>query len=660
MSQSKERIKASAHRPKGTGALAESTPTSAPPFQLNPSQVKSGIMGPAGVLGLQRAIGNRALQGLLRHSDIESIGLQTQRAGRRPPSASQSAAGRVRTALSQTPPDYTNAPSPPDTEGGAFYVLNGLNPSDIIDALRALSRAQRNLLLSNVHLAEGLFDRPRLELAIKASLAPNPDNGVKAVSMLDAIRNAGGGSFAPVFAHLQGLPRARVRAILGLFELSTAQLILSRIGDALPASRDLFTQTLQTLVHATYAQRIQAALAMTPPDFVSNPSLALPVRSQSPHGGAYYILNGLKPSDMIGVLAQLTSAQRTSLFQNVTLTQGLYDRPRLELAIKASMTEGRALGIQAVTLLDAIRNASGGSLAAAFTHIQAVPRTDLLDILSLFDRANLQLMQMRIATDAPPASRQRLTEVFADVLGAPAMRADDLIDLASIRGVQNRRMASMYNRYGQLLFHHAQTNNFATDILAGVMSVEAGGRAFDAGTDKAIIRFEAHVFWDRWGRLAANRAAFNQHFDFNRTGDRTLNHRFRENPTDPWQNFHGNQQRERQALALATRLANAETANQCMSIGSGQVMGFNFARLGFATASDMVTSFDASERAQIEGMVNFFLNTPGLPAAIRARNFNQIARLYNGAGRVAIYAPRIQAAAQAYQGVTNGRRFVHP
>jgi hypothetical protein len=592
--------------------------------------------------------------------------LQIQTRRRRTPSVSQTAAADVRESLSETPPDFTTPFHTPMRHGGAFATLNGLSPANLIDTLRGLNTAERNLLLSNVQLS---FDIPRLRLAISASLASDRDNAVKAVTILDETRAAGTGSFSNVFTQLQGLSAARIRTVLGLLDLETVQLIRSHLGDAPAASREALTGAANTVIHNTFAQRVQEALALSPPDFQSDPGRALPVPVRGPNGGVFFILNGLNPTDLIGTLKTLTSAQRTQIFNNLDLTNGLYDRPRLELAVKAAMTESVLTGVNAITLLDAIRTAGTGSFSPVFALIQTMPRANLLDMLVLFDQANLQLMQGRIATDAPAAIQQRLTEVFADVMATPAMTATDLIDLASVAGAQDRRMARMYNRYGQLIHSHAQANTFATDILAGVMSVEAGGRTFDAGTDRAIIRFENHVFWNRWGNVnAANRAVFNQHFTFDRAGRPQDGHQFRVNATDAWQTFHGNQQREQQVLALATTLSNADTANQCMSVGSGQVMGFNFARLGFANATDMVNAFNTSERSQMQGMVSFFVNdntgssavpTP-LANAIRARNYNEIARLYNGSNNVATYSPRIRAAAEAYQRVTTGRVFVLP
>lgn len=175
-------------------------------------------------------------------------------------------------------------------------------------------------------------------------------------------------------------------------------------------------------------------------------------------------------------------------------------------------------------------------------------------------------------------------------------------------------------------------------VLQAILQVESGGKPF--GADGGLtIRFEAHIFRD----LLANDALFNQHFQVAET--------------KPWaaqqwlrltggvlQPIHtGQQATEYQALERARSIDPAAAFNS-LSMGIGQVMGFNAARLGYASAQAMFADYAKSEAAQIIGALNYVLSDAALVRAVRAKDWREIARLYNGSGSVDLYASRLQAA----------------
>jgi hypothetical protein len=237
------------------------------------------------------------------------------------------------------------------------------------------------------------------------------------------------------------------------------------------------------------------------------------------------------------------------------------------------------------------------------------------------------------------------------------MAGDDVIDVEPLRGL-DRTMADIYNQRGRLLFEQATALGINTASAAGIMKVESGGATFSGATDKSLMRFENHVFFRRWGN--ANAAAFNDHFRFDQGAGAHAweGHRYRDAPTDPWNEFHGNQSRERHVLELAVGLA-GDVAYECASFGAGQVMGFNFATVGFASAREMVEQYDRSERSQITGIFEY-IQGAHLEGAIRAGDYRAVARGYNGAGQVDAYAARMENAADAYARVTAGKRNVIP
>lgn len=189
-------------------------------------------------------------------------------------------------------------------------------------------------------------------------------------------------------------------------------------------------------------------------------------------------------------------------------------------------------------------------------------------------------------------------------------------------------------------------------VLEAILQVESGGRAF--GQDgKLLIRFEAHIFRPKLG----NDNRFWQHFHYNEAKPWT-EHTWRADPTGHWQAIHtGKQADEYAALEFAKFLIGPvadpnkwDAAHQSISMGAPQIMGFNHARIGYASAVDMFGAFQRSTNAQLIGFINFLLADPALVAAVKNKDFEGIARGYNGGGNVAQASAKYRA---AYQKVVN-------
>jgi hypothetical protein len=172
------------------------------------------------------------------------------------------------------------------------------------------------------------------------------------------------------------------------------------------------------------------------------------------------------------------------------------------------------------------------------------------------------------------------------------MQAEDVIDLEGLSGL-DRVMAGIYNLRGQLIQEQARALAIPTHAAAAIMKVESGGRTFDTATNKTIVRFENHVFWDQWGHLHVN--DFNAHFDFDRSqgGKRFTGHRFRASATADWEACHENQTQEWRIMNFAATLSGEEPAFRSASWGAGQIMGFNAAVVGYANAVEMAAAFSS-------------------------------------------------------------------
>jgi hypothetical protein len=86
---------------------------------------------------------------------------------------------------------------------------------------------------------------------------------------------------------------------------------------------------------------------------------------------------------------------------------------------------------------------------------------------------------------------------------------------------------------------------------------------------------------------------------------------------------------ERAISLCASAKLGKEPALKSVSWGIGQVMGFNHAAAGYASAAAMVTAMADSEDAQLLAMANF-LEQSGLANHLRARDWRRFAIGYNG------------------------------
>ncbi len=211
--------------------------------------------------------------------------------------------------------------------------------------------------------------------------------------------------------------------------------------------------------------------------------------------------------------------------------------------------------------------------------------------------------------------------------------------------------ARIWNAYGGLLASVASQLDIEPETGVAVTAVESGGTAFVDG--RMVVRFENHIFFERWGK--ANPAVFADHFRY-AADARWKGHEFRARSADAWKSFHGKQAGEWEVFTFAQTLDRA-AARMSISMGLPQVMGFNFAALGFKSVDAMFDAFgDAAsgERAQVMGMFDFIKGvktTSAMLDALRARDWSGFAKRYNGSGQAEVYGGRLKAAYLAAKGL---------
>lgn len=240
---------------------------------------------------------------------------------------------------------------------------------------------------------------------------------------------------------------------------------------------------------------------------------------------------------------------------------------------------------------------------------------------SVHNRSEGHLLTVLNSLPGEARRKEQLRLLIRDVFASPTWRIGDQLEIRSSWTPMERRYAQFWNAKGGLITRISSSLGINRPFaLAGVMAAESGINHFQNG--RAIARFESHIFWDRWANESnARKRLFRNHFRSSRPQS------WRPNSQTPWQSYHGDQQKEWDALNFARTLgpdANLK-AIESTSFGIGQIMGFNFARLSFSSPFEMLDCFNSSEGSQIVGIADFIMSVRSQSTRTRIiRNFNRV------------------------------------
>lgn len=235
-----------------------------------------------------------------------------------------------------------------------------------------------------------------------------------------------------------------------------------------------------------------------------------------------------------------------------------------------------------------------------------------------------------------------------ELIAAP-LQPQKPFDLPIEGSLIQRSVLSVYNRVGGLMEILAQRTQLEPAAMIAVWYVESGGVPFVP--KRAVMRLEVHQLYDLWGKR--NRNVFDAHFRFGghngRGGNPWQNQEYRSQDTGSFHAVHHNQSSEYAALTLAQIIAGDETAFSCASIGGCQVMMNSFRALGYESAKQMYTAFQTSETFHVLTFLDFCSvkaapKTADLLAYLRARDWTNFAKYYNGKGQFVIYAAKLREA----------------
>jgi hypothetical protein len=199
--------------------------------------------------------------------------------------------------------------------------------------------------------------------------------------------------------------------------------------------------------------------------------------------------------------------------------------------------------------------------------------------------------------------------------------------------------ANTWNQYGGLIEAECQRLNFDPAVAVAILGVESAWQAFIDG--RMVIRFENHIFLQNWGQ--AHRDLFDQHFTGSNDGNQ---HFWKPAANGEWQRCHTNQAVEWQVFDFARGL-DETAAMLSISMGTAQIMGFNYDKVGYPSVQAMFNAFQADVRHQLIALFRF-IEFYHLEDEVRIPNFVAFAHTYNGSGQEADYAAKMQRYYDAY------------
>lgn len=170
-------------------------------------------------------------------------------------------------------------------------------------------------------------------------------------------------------------------------------------------------------------------------------------------------------------------------------------------------------------------------------------------------------------------------------------------------------------------------------LAKAVLKIESGGQAF-APDGRMIIRFENHIFAGY-----VDRSTFDAHFRYNHASYKQhTGHQWRKD--GGWMDCHLSQEVEWNVFNYARGFSES-AAIKSISMGAPQIMGFNYAQIGYEAPWAMFDAFSKSADAQVRGFFEF-MSISGALARLQNEDLVGFAHIYNGEGQEQLYAQLIR------------------
>jgi hypothetical protein len=193
-------------------------------------------------------------------------------------------------------------------------------------------------------------------------------------------------------------------------------------------------------------------------------------------------------------------------------------------------------------------------------------------------------------------------------------------------------VAKAWNAYGNLLTMLGGSIGITPSVACAVLATESAGEGFWNG--RMVIRFENHIYKSR---AVIDSVTFNDHFQMD-ADKKWLGHKWRQD-AGAWRALHtktSGQDEEWAVLGYARSLDNTG-ALMSISMGAPQIMGFNYAKVGFPTVQEMFDAFSTDERSHVLGLFDFIRSDHKMVRALRTGDWKGFAYIYNGSGQADHY-----------------------
>lgn len=200
-----------------------------------------------------------------------------------------------------------------------------------------------------------------------------------------------------------------------------------------------------------------------------------------------------------------------------------------------------------------------------------------------------------------------------------SFQADNMITADGIAG--EKTLSLLYNKTNikDNIIKIAKKINIEPALLQSVIDTETGTvGAFIKGTNKPTILFEGHIFYKRLKEHGLNP-------DLYIKGNEDILYK-------AWtKQYYKTGLKEWERLERAKKI-HQDSANESASWGLAQIMGFNYKMCNCTDINEFVHKMSDSEDSQLELFAYFIYNNKSMYNALKAKNWAQFAKLYNGSG----------------------------
>jgi hypothetical protein len=219
---------------------------------------------------------------------------------------------------------------------------------------------------------------------------------------------------------------------------------------------------------------------------------------------------------------------------------------------------------------------------------------------------NIRIFTVASGKDA----KIRLLMNIAEITGGKFVQAEEVAGPApAVGGDVDAVVESEAKRLGiELTFAKA------------IMQVESGGKWFSSD-NRIIIRMEPHVFNSQSNTDVGSWRNKGKGKD---GGEDKINDR-----KIAGVSCEGGSKGDYACFEKAKTI-NEVAAYNSISMGAGQIMGFNSKIAGYDSAQEMFTAFQSSAGNQAKSMFRLIESNPKLLAAVQGKDFAAFARIYNG------------------------------